>query len=226
MISQNCKRFQPWFSYSLDFQTHNSLKSPAWVSVINIFFQMRFFVCSVSLFWAPLIESIYEEPRLGLNRLNDGADRRMFPLEDEDHQGTILIGSWFSTFVFRNVPGTVPECVRICGFKRNSSNLARAPKMRDFVLLNSWDNFLVTLPSILSKTSVIYSSVILGTEMFRDWPFLLCSSCVSLGTAANFCLFLNVAIFSRENGTQLWRLKYFLFVKHFKVVTKNVNPLK
>ena len=49
--------------------------------------------------------------------------------------------SWFSTFVFRNVLGTVPECVRIRGFKRISSNLDRAPKMRDSVLLNSWDSF-------------------------------------------------------------------------------------
>ena len=48
---------------------------------------------------------------------------------------------WFSTFVFRDVPGTVPECVRICWFKRNSSNLDRVPKMRDSVLLNSWDSF-------------------------------------------------------------------------------------
>ena len=48
---------------------------------------------------------------------------------------------WFSTFVFRNVPGTVPECVRICGIMGNSSNLDRAPKMRDSVLLNSWDSF-------------------------------------------------------------------------------------
>ena len=31
--------------------------------------------------------------------------------------------------------------------------------------------------------------------MFRDWPFLGCSSCVSVVTAANFRLFLNVAIF-------------------------------
>ena len=53
----------------------------------------------------------------------------------------------------------VPECslngsweVRICGFKWNSSNLDRAPKKRDFVLLNSWDSFLVTLPSICSET--------------------------------------------------------------------------
>ena len=102
---------------------------------------------------------------------------------------------WLSTFVFRNVSGTVLECVRICWFRRNSSNLDRAPKMRDSVLLNSWDSFLVTLPSISSESCVIYSSLILGTDVFRDWPFLEFSSCVSLVTAANFRLFLNVAIF-------------------------------
>ena len=102
---------------------------------------------------------------------------------------------WFSTFVFRNVPGTVSECVRICWFKRNSSNLDRAPKMWDSVRLNSWDSFLVTLPSICSETCVSYSSLILGTDVFRDWPFLGFSSCVPLVTAANFRLFLNVAIF-------------------------------
>ena len=101
---------------------------------------------------------------------------------------------WFSKFVFRNVPGTVPECVCICGFKRSLSNLDRAPKMRDIVLLNSWDSFLVTLLSISSETWVIYSSLILGTDVFRDWPFLRFSSCVSLVMAANFRLFLNVAI--------------------------------
>ena len=102
---------------------------------------------------------------------------------------------WLPTFVFRNVPGTVPECVVICWFKRNSSNLDRAPKMRDSVRLNFWDSFLVTLPSICSETCVMYSSLILGTDVFRDWPFLGFSSCVSLVTAANFRLFLNVAIF-------------------------------
>ena len=113
---------------------------------------------------------------------------------------------WFSTFVFRNVLGTVPECVRICGFKRKSSNLDRVPKMRDYVLLNSWDIFLGTLSSISSETCVIYSSLNPGTDVFRDWPFLGCSSCVSLERAANFRLFLNVAIFWRGNATQLWRL--------------------
>ena len=104
-------------------------------------------------------------------------------------------GPWFSTFMFRNVSGTVSECVRICWFKRNSSNLDRAPKMQDSILLNPWDSFLVILPSISSETCVIYSSLILGTDVFRDWPFLGFSSCDSLVTAANFRLFLNVAIF-------------------------------
>ena len=102
---------------------------------------------------------------------------------------------WFPKFVFRNFPGTVSECVCICWFERHSSNLVRAPKMRDSVLLNLWDSFLLTLPSISSETCVIYFSLILGTDVFRDWPFLGFSSCVSLVTAANFRLFLNVAIF-------------------------------
>ena len=98
----------------------------------------------------------------------------------------------------RNVSGTFPECVVICWFERNSSNLDRAPKMRDSVRLNSWHSFLVFLPSICSETCVIYSSLILGTDVFRDWPFLGFSSCVSLVTAANFRLFLNVAIFLKR----------------------------
>ena len=116
---------------------------------------------------------------------------------------------WFSTFVFRNVPGTVSECVVICGFKRNSSNLDRAPKMRDFVLLNSWDSFLVTLPPISSETCVIYSSLILGTDVFRDWPFLGFSSCVSLVTAANFRLFLNIAIFLKGKCYAVMKIELF-----------------
>ena len=67
--------------------------------------------------------------------------------------------------------------------------------MRVSVLLNSWDSFLLTLSSISSETCVIYSSLILGTDVFRDWPFLGVSSCVSLVKAANFPLFLNVATF-------------------------------
>ena len=52
--------------------------------------------------------------------------------------------------------------------------------MRDSIRLNSWDSFLVILPSISSEICVIYSSLILGTDVFRDWPFLGCSSTYSV----------------------------------------------
>ena len=67
--------------------------------------------------------------------------------------------------------------------------------MRDSVLLNTWDSSLVILPSIYSVTCVTYSSLILGTDVFRDRPFLGCCSCVPHVTAANFRLILTVAIF-------------------------------
>ena len=51
-----------------------------------------------------------EEPRLGLNQLNDGTDRRGVPLQDEERSS---FGSWFSTFVLRNVPVAVyPRSLR------------------------------------------------------------------------------------------------------------------
>ena len=108
------------------------------------------------------------------------------------------VGSWISKLLFLDVPGTATEEVRTCGFRRNSSSFDRAPKIRDSVLLNSFESFLVTLPSISSETCVIYSSLILGTDVFRDWLFLGCSSCVSLVTAANFRFFLNDAIFLKR----------------------------
>ena len=70
-----------------------------------------------------------------------------------------------------------------------------------------------SIPSISSETCVKFSWLILGINVFRDWWILRCSSCVSLATAANFHLFLNVAIFWRENVQQYWRLTYlFIFV--------------
>ena len=103
------------------------------------------------------------------------------------------------------VPGSPRPCsgmfldqfriVSVSEVQRNSFSLARALKMRDSVLLNSRDNFLVTLPSFSSETWVMYSSLMLGTDVFRDWPFLGCSSWVSLAAAANFLLFLNLPWF-------------------------------
>ena len=103
-----------------------------------------------------------------------------------------LLGSWFSTSAFRNVPGTVRENDRICGFKRSSPYLDRAPRMRDCVLLNSWDSLFVTLPSISSETCAICPSVIPGPDDLCDWLFPG-HSCVALDIAANFRLFFNVA---------------------------------
>ena len=132
-----------------------------------------------------------------------------------------LLGSWIFTSVRRNVPRTVAENVRNCGFKRISSNLDRAPRMRHSVLLKSWDNFLVTLLSISWETCVMYSLVIPGTDVFCDWLFLK-YCCVSLDTAANFRLFPNVAISWEKSVQQFGKLKYFVFFIQFQRITENV----
>ena len=130
------------------------------------------------------------------------------------------LGSWFSTSAFRKVPGTVPETVRTRGFQRNSSNLDRAPKMRDYVLLNSSDSFSVTLPSISSETCAIYSSVIPGADEFCEWLFLG-YSCVSLDKAAKFAIFAIWPILPSPGKVQLWwKLNYFVFWRQFLNSTK------
>ena len=58
------------------------------------------------------------------------------------------VGSRFSESLFLDVPGTAMEQVRTCGFRRNSSSLDKAPKIRDSVRLNSFESLLLTLPSI------------------------------------------------------------------------------
>ena len=91
------------------------------------------------------------------------------------------VNSRFSELLFLDVPGTAAEQVLTCGFRKNSSNLDKTLKMRDSILLNSWDSFLATPPSISSESCVIYSWLILGTDVFRDWAvprmFHLCFSC-------------------------------------------------
>ena len=56
----------------------------------------------------------------------------------------------------------------------------------------------------------MYSSAIPGLSVFCDWLFLVFSG-VSLESAANFLLLLNVAMNLIEKLCQLWRLKGFLF---------------
>ena len=62
---------------------------------------------------------------------------------------------WLILHTFRDVSGAVPEWPWVSGFMKKSSSRASAPSMRFSVLLNSCDNFLVTLPSISSETWVM-----------------------------------------------------------------------
>ena len=51
------------------------------------------------------------------------------------------VGSRFSEMLILDVPGTATEQVRTCGFRRKSSSFDKAPKIRDSVLLNSFESF-------------------------------------------------------------------------------------
>ena len=142
-----------------------------------------------------------ERSRPCLSQLGCWQNKQRFPVQDGDHSGDdphLVPG-----FV-RQRSGVFPE-----RFRRMSVRLvSRAyhpiwteqPRCGAFVLLNSWYNFIVTLPSISLELCAMYSSVIPGADRFCDWLFLA-YSCVSLNTAANFRLFLNAAIFGKRlNG--------------------------
>ena len=116
--------------------------------------------------------------------------------------------SGFSELLFLEVPGTTTEEVQDFGFRRNLSSLDKAHKMRNFVRLVSWGSFLVTLPSTSSEIWVMYFSAIPGLSVFCGWLFYLFSG-VSLETAPNFLLSLNVAMILREKLFQFWRLNWF-----------------
>ena len=122
-------------------------------------------------------------------------------------QGTIPSGFPVFWVVVMDVPGTPTEQVRTCGFRRNSPSLDKAPKIREPVRLNSFENFLVTRSSISSEIWEMYSWAISGSSVFCERLFLVFSG-VSLETAANFFFFLKVAIVPRENFCQLWRLNW------------------
>ena len=125
-------------------------------------------------------------------------------------RGRSPVGSRFSELLFLDVPGTATEQVRTCGFRRNSSSFDRATKIRDSVLVNSFESFLVTLPLISSKTWEMYSWSISGSNVFSDWLVLVFSG-VSLETAADFLLFLKVAMILREKFCQQWKLKWIFY---------------
>ena len=109
--------------------------------------------------------------------------------------GTILI--WFLVFHV-----CVPECsrngsgVRLClwvqekfvYFRQGTQNAGLCPAE---LLGQFFSDFAFNL----FRSCLICSWLILGTDVFRDWPFRGCCFSVSRATAANFRLFLNVAIF-------------------------------
>ena len=107
------------------------------------------------------------------------------------------VGSRFPESLFLDVPGTATEQVRTCGFRRNSSGLDRAPKIRDSVRLNSFEILLVTLPSISSETWEMYSWVDSKSSVLCALLFLVLSG-ISLETASSFFLFPNVAVRLRK----------------------------
>ena len=124
-----------------------------------------------------------------------------------DSLGTILI--WFIIYYIcvQDVPVKFPECVRICGFKINSSSLDRASKFRDSVVLKSWDSFCKN--SSFSLLKKLYYIILADLKNGRVSLLAVpgCSPCVFLATATNFCLFLNVAILLKGktfNSSEDW----------------------
>ena len=115
-------------------------------------------------------------------------------------------------YAFWDVSGVVPEWLWISGFMRKSSMRDNAPNMRCSVLLNSWDNFLVILPSFSSETRVMYSSCDLGTFEICAKLILGCSWKLSWFNAASFFFLLRVAIFYAKSNYQ-WLNKWLSFTE-------------
>ena len=135
----------------------------------------------------------------GLSQLKCWPGKQRIPLRDKDHSR--VDPQWVHGFLshcFRMFPERFRSRSVFSGSKKNSSSFDKAPKIHDSVQLNSPDCFIVNLPSFSSDTQVMYSLVLPGTNVICNWPFLTLS-CASLETAANFHLFLSVAI-TRKRG--------------------------
>ena len=107
-------------------------------------------------------------------------------------------GSLWESYAFR----AVPEWPWISGLRRKSSIRESAPKMLLSVLLNSWGNFFVTLPSISPETRLMESSCDLRAFEFCAKLLLGSSSQFSLFSAAIFLLILRVATFDGKSNDQ------------------------
>ena len=167
--------------------------------------------------------SAYEckRSRLGLSQLGCWRDRHRTPFQDGDHSGNdprLVLG------FLRRHSGLFPERFQRMSVSVGSREIrliwTEHPRCGT---MSSWIPgivSLVTLPSISSKTFAIYSSMIPGADEFCDWMFLG-YSCVSLDIAANFSLFLKVAIFGKRfNSGEDWIILH--FYRQVLSSTKNV----
>ena len=149
-----------------------------------------------------------ENTLLDLGQLNCGTDRQRSPLQVGDHSGNdpqLLPG-----FLCR-CSGMFPERFRSVSVSVGSRKIcliSTVPNMRASVLLNCWDTFSSTRPSTSSETCVMCFSVIPGANVFCGWLFLGCS-CVFRGTAANFRLFRDDAIFWGKESSTLGKTELF-----------------
>ena len=142
-----------------------------------------------------------ERSHPGQSNWNCWTERQKIPLRDRHHSGNDpqLVPGFPS-----RCWGMFPERFRgmsvPVGSRETCLTQTDHPK---YEILSCWHPetvFLVNPPSISSETCMIYSSVIPGTDVFCDWLFLG-YSCVSPETAANFRLFLIVAIFEAKSST-------------------------
>ena len=111
---------------------------------------------------------------LHLSCSNGQSDGKRTPLRVRDRLGNDPQWvPWFFESLFVDVRGTATEQVRSCGFRRISSSIDKAPKIRHSVRLNSFEGFLFILPSMSSETWEMYSWAISGSSVFCDWLFLV-----------------------------------------------------
>ena len=140
---------------------------------------------------------------LGQSFVSSDSERCL--LQVEDHSGS-RSHSFPGLCYMRS--GTSPECFRgspeLEGSWENRQDGTARLEMRFSVLLNSWENFFVTLPSISWETWLMESPCDLGTFEFCATLILVCSSQFYLFSAASFHLFSIVASsYGKRNDQQL-----------------------
>ena len=111
------------------------------------------------------------------------------------------VSSRFSLSNFHKVPGAVPDCTRASEFWRNFSTFDKAPSIRLSVLLISWDNILLTLPSTLSESCVVYFTHWLWGHLYLARTCAKRALCGFFVDCRIFILFSNLSLWKKNNWT-------------------------